>query len=174
MTKIIELFGSPSAGKSTTAAHLFALMKQEGYNVELAREVAKEYAWQGKKIDDFEQVKVSLLQIEREAMLLDKVDFIITDSPVTLGIIYSPSFMSKSVIHELVQMYNMHSKDHKRLKFRLIREKPYNPKGRFQTEAEANMKDKQIEDLLQYDNHHIIKGIESMRAKTILDIIKGL
>lgn len=174
MTKIIELFGSPGAGKSTTAAHLFAIMKQAGYQIELVREVAKEYAWQGKEIDDFEQAKISLLQIEQERRLLNKVDYLITDSPVMLGLVYSPSFMSKSVVHELVHMYNMHSKEHKRFKFRLVREKAYNPKGRYETEVEASIKDRQIQELLQCDDHYVITGKDSARAKIILDIIKGI
>lgn len=39
---VINIFGAPGAGKSTTAAALFALMKLEGYKVELATEHAKD------------------------------------------------------------------------------------------------------------------------------------
>jgi tRNA uridine 5-carbamoylmethylation protein Kti12 len=45
--KVINLFGGPGIGKSTIAADLFALMKREGYNVELVNEYAKEVTWEG-------------------------------------------------------------------------------------------------------------------------------
>ena len=38
--KVINLYGGPGTGKSTTAAALFALIKREGYNVELVTEFA--------------------------------------------------------------------------------------------------------------------------------------
>jgi predicted ATPase len=43
--KVINLYGGPGTGKSTTAAALFALMKREGYNVELVTEFAKDLVW---------------------------------------------------------------------------------------------------------------------------------
>ena len=45
-TKIINLFGAPSAGKSVICCELFALMKRNGLNVELALEYAKELVWE--------------------------------------------------------------------------------------------------------------------------------
>jgi adenylate kinase family enzyme len=58
-TKYINIFGGPGAGKSTTAAALFAEMKRRGMNVELATEVAedREYAMYERLKAKFEGVK---------------------------------------------------------------------------------------------------------------------
>jgi ATP:corrinoid adenosyltransferase len=46
--KVINIFAGPCAGKSTTAAGLFYLMKVSGYNVELVTEYAKDMTWEGR------------------------------------------------------------------------------------------------------------------------------
>ena len=100
MTVIINLFGAPSAGKSTAQACLFSAMKNVDvrraygsksnttFNVETVSEYAKELAWQGIDITKEMQQSVVDVQIERERRLLDKVDYIITDSPVHLSAFY--------------------------------------------------------------------------------------
>ena len=40
--KVINLYGGPGSGKSTTAAGLFSLMKIEGQRVELVTEFARD------------------------------------------------------------------------------------------------------------------------------------
>ena len=49
MTKVINLFGGPGAGKSTIAAGLFYNMKIAGYNVERADEWIKDKVYEGTK-----------------------------------------------------------------------------------------------------------------------------
>lgn len=82
MTKVINLFAGPGAGKSTTAAALFVLMKTEGYKVELVTEYAKELVY----AEDWEtlnwQPAVTKEQDARQRRLVGKVDWIITDSPL--------------------------------------------------------------------------------------------
>ena len=46
--KVINLFGGPGCGKSTTAADLFARMKLRGLSVELVTEYAKDVVWDEK------------------------------------------------------------------------------------------------------------------------------
>ena len=41
-TLVINLFGGPGCGKSTTMARLFADLKARGYNVEMVSEFAKD------------------------------------------------------------------------------------------------------------------------------------
>ena len=45
---VINLYGGPGTGKSTTAAHVFALLKQRDVNAELVREYAKDIVWEGR------------------------------------------------------------------------------------------------------------------------------
>ena len=44
--KVINLLGEPGAGKSTTAAEIYACMKKQGYKVELVTEYAKEVLYE--------------------------------------------------------------------------------------------------------------------------------
>ena len=43
--KVINLWGGPGCGKSTTAAGLFSIMKMRGHKVELVTEYAKELTY---------------------------------------------------------------------------------------------------------------------------------
>lgn len=45
-TKVINLYGGPGTGKSTTAGALFAEMKFRGINCEYVQEYAKDKAWE--------------------------------------------------------------------------------------------------------------------------------
>ena len=41
-TLVVNLFGGPGTGKSTTMAHVFAELKWRGYDCEMSNEYAKE------------------------------------------------------------------------------------------------------------------------------------
>ena len=45
-TLVINLFGGPGCGKSTTMARLFADLKTMGYNVEMVSEFAKDLVYE--------------------------------------------------------------------------------------------------------------------------------
>ena len=45
-TKIINLFGGPGCGKSTTASGIFYELKKRGYECELSLEFAKDKVWE--------------------------------------------------------------------------------------------------------------------------------
>lgn len=86
--KVINLFGAPGSGKSTAAAGLFNLMKLRGHNVELVSEYAKDltYAkdWMG--LDN--QLMILAQQDARLRRLRGQVEWVITDSPLPLGVAY--------------------------------------------------------------------------------------
>lgn len=42
---VVNFFGGPGAGKSTTSAHLFSLLKMSEINCELVTEFAKDLTW---------------------------------------------------------------------------------------------------------------------------------
>ena len=88
-TVVINLYAGPGAGKSTIAAEMYAFLKRHGHSVELVREYAKELVWEGdlSKLND--QIEVSKEQCRRQRILNERVDYIITDSPLFLGILYA-------------------------------------------------------------------------------------
>lgn len=87
MTTVINFFGGPAAGKTTSAHKLFTTMKEHRINCEIAHEFAKELVWQkSESIKD--QFFVVGTQYHRQYQLLHKVDYIICDSPILLSIPY--------------------------------------------------------------------------------------
>lgn len=89
MTTFINIFGGPGSGKSTTAARLFHEMKIAGYDVELVTEVAKDLTWE-KRIETLKiQPYVTIKQYRNLVRLKGKVDYVISDSPIVLGLVYA-------------------------------------------------------------------------------------
>lgn len=138
MTKIINLYGGPGTGKSTTAAKVFAHLKDLCVNAELVREYAKELAWAGVHIDARVQREMFKEQLRREQCLLGKVDVIVTDSPLLLQVHFSRHFEMLDVASDLlleIKRYRAETGGH--IDVQLLRKKAYNPVGRYQTEVEA-------------------------------------
>lgn len=87
---IINLFGGPCVGKSLIASKLFASMKENGYNVEYVPEYAKDLTYEGRfDVLSNDQLYVFAKQHRKILRLKDQVDFIVTDSPLLLSIVYS-------------------------------------------------------------------------------------
>lgn len=133
MAKVINFWAGPGAGKSSTMAQIFALLKWEGVNCEMAPEFAKELVW-GKRFNTLDdQLYVFAKQHHRLWRLKDQVDVILTDSPLPLSIIYDTS--QNMLFHDFVMdRFNQYDN----INYFLERTKPYNPAGRMQTEKEAN------------------------------------
>ena len=76
-------------------------MKIEGYNVELTDEFAKECVWEGNIPMLADQLWVLGHQHRKILRLSDKVDYIITDSPVLLSPIYRERY-GESIYSDLI------------------------------------------------------------------------
>lgn len=88
-TKIINLFGSPGAGKTTLAAEIFVEMKKRGVSCELVTEFAKKAVWE-KRGKALENEILLFAQKHHEVFVLEgQVDYIIIDSPILLTTIYN-------------------------------------------------------------------------------------
>ena len=137
MTKIINLFAGPGAGKSTTAAGLFHKMKLQGESVEYVQEFAKDLTWSAWHNALDCQSYVFGQQLWRIERLIGKVDYIITDSPLLLSLIYKPKDYPNSFDNFVLDMFNKYDN----INFYLIRKKKYISIGRNQTEDEAKVID---------------------------------
>ena len=107
--QVINLWGSPSSGKSTTAAGLFFLMKINKMKVELVTEYAKDLIWDNNKDVFGEQTKIFAEQNHRLERLKGKVDYAITDSPLPLTVFYEPDNYStnfEKLVMEKFSSYN--------------------------------------------------------------------
>lgn len=152
-TVVINLYAGPGAGKTTTATKLFGLLKSNYINCELIHEFVKEWVWEGKNILDTDQVLILANQHRKERLLYNKVDYIITDSPMWLVAIYekelsNPPYIAMTIIEKFVKS----SKDVEHVHVFLNRGFKYDISGRLQTEEEALLLDNKIKNFLTYHN----------------------
>lgn len=94
-TLVVNLFAGPGAGKTTCAWAIASKLKMLHINTEYVSEYAKELVWDGKLEELKDQMKVSTTQHNRIKRLYDKVDVIVTDSPVLLGLYYGEGKLSE-------------------------------------------------------------------------------
>jgi hypothetical protein len=179
MSTLINLHGGPGAGKSTTAAFMFYLLKDRGVNCELVREYVKKWAWDERKIGKYDQIYFLGKQIHEETILLGKVDFIITDSPVWLNVMYSQKYspyIHESILYSVRDYYDELIRDeHKVVNIVLKRSKPYNPKGRYQTENQAKELDVDCLAVLEQSkvNYHIYETTRDSIATLVDRLVLG-
>ncbi len=146
-TLILNLFGGPGCGKSTTAAKLFYELKQRNINCELVPEFCKDLVWEERHETFKDQIYIFGKQYHRIKRLLGKVDVVITDSPILLTPIYDAE--QRETLKQLaIEEHN------KMLTFNvfLIRKKIFNSKGRVQNESESRDLDVKIESFLNTYN----------------------
>lgn len=146
-TLVINLIGGPGSGKSTCASGIFYQLKQLGVNCELALEFAKDKVWEDsiKVLDD--QLYVFGKQYHKLFRLKDKVDVIITDSPLLVSIIYNKT-PSKYFNQLVVEQYNTFNN----LLFYIKRPEIYQNEGRLQTKNEAEAIDNITKNMFQLYN----------------------
>ena len=145
----INFFGGPGSGKSTMAARVFSELKERKYNAELVTEYAKDLTWEGSMGVLDNQLLVFAKQYHRLWRLKDKVDIVVTDSPIVFSLVYgNTSNTFKQLVKEEFGKFN-------NINIYLQRVKEYNPKGRSQTEEEARLIDGviryQMRDVLHFD-----------------------
>jgi len=159
-TTVINFFAGPGAGKTSSSFTLASELKWRGINIEYVPEYAKELTWGSEWETLDNQLHVSVEQYKRIKRLNGKVEFIITDSPIILGVNYLKNEHSykdsfKDVIFNCFNEFN-------NVNYFLYRKKKYLNKGRTETEEESIIIDKKIETFL------LLNGIDY----TILDGVK--
>ena len=132
---VVNLTGSPGAGKSTGAAMIFSELKMLGINCELVGEFAKDKTWEHNDTALSCQEYVFGKQSYRLARCREDVDVIVTDSPLPLTIIYTKD---EKIIKPLTELVMAIYDSYDNINFFINRVKPYNPKGRNQTAEESD------------------------------------
>lgn len=172
-TIVVNLFGAPGSGKSTGAAYIFSKLKMLGVDAELVTEYAKDKVWENNTTALSNQTYVFGKQHFRISRCEDKVDVIITDSPLLLSAIYNKSELLGEDFNNLVAKI---FKSYTSVNYFITRTKPYNANGRLQTEDESNKISDEIKEMLSmYDVIYTeIKGDTSGYDKVVFDICRNL
>lgn len=177
-TIVINLFGGPGCGKSTTAASLFSLMKKERKSVEIVPEYCKQWAWANRERTEWDNILVLGKQCSYESLLYGKVNFIIAESPILLSGVYQSFYSAgeRRYVEKAAEAFVEHaeSKGIKHFNFYLKREVPYDEGGRWENAREAELIDEYILDYLtNYAGHPpiIISEKDGDKNLTILSYL---
>lgn len=170
-TLVINLFGGPGSGKSTLAANLFGEMKAKGYNVELAREWVKRWAYEGKPMMYKDQVIVFGNQVDEETAMYNKVDILITDSPLILSPFYEQVNYGTNNLLEAAKLIMKNAQLDGVTYWNLLvkRQWPYQTEGRFQTEEQANDVEKEVVKFLKTNKitYETVNNVEDIMLEMI-------
>lgn len=172
---VVNLFGVPSAGKSTGAAYIFSKLKLSGVNAELVTEFAKDKVWEN-DMEVFKPDNQCYLfgeQFYKMSRCRDKVSVIITDSPLPLSIFYNESETLGETFNQTV-MNCFNSFDN--MSYLLIRDKPYNPAGRRHTEYESDSMRGALVEMLEDRNipYKIAKGCQKDYDLIVEEVLNKL
>jgi nicotinamide riboside kinase len=171
MQKVINLFGGPGSGKSTIAAGLFYRLKMSGCSCEYVTEYAKDLVWSSNYETLSNQIYVFGKQHNKMFRLRNKVDYIITDSPLLLSIYYAiaNNFKSTSLKNLILEEHDKYDN----INIFLNRVKQYDESGRTQTLQQAKDIDWEIENnLLRFlEKYYYIVDGDEKAVDIIYDII---
>lgn len=143
-TVVVNLVAGPSAGKSATAARVYALLKAKHVSCELAREVAKDAVYENNTCLLYDELKIFADQNHILHRLKGQVEVIITDSPLYLKLFYKPdTFDMDQLVIDVAEQYD-------NINFFIERVGPYQTEGRLQTYEEALQCDHKLKELLAF------------------------
>lgn len=162
---LVNLYGAPGAGKSTGAAYIFSQLKMRGINAELVTEFAKDKVWEESKEVFNNQAYIFGKQYFRISRCADKVDVIITDSPLLLSTIYNDNPILGEEFNNVVRNV---ANSYDSINYYITRVKDYNPKGRFQSEEESDAIADRVKNMLDYEG---VEYIEKPGSKASYDEI---
>ena len=150
--KVINLWGGPGTGKSTTAAELFVKLKKQNVNVELVTEYAKDLTYEQRyNVLEEDQLYILTKQFRRLYRLRKSVDIVITDSPLLLGCVYFTYNDNQPLDYDLFEELSFHLNDNfinYHIVLNGLDNLVYSEIGRNQTLEEAKALDDSIFDFL--------------------------
>lgn len=171
--KVINLFGAPGSGKSTTMLGLTYQMKMLGLSVENTPEYYKDLILEGTDKGDFGgQLVVLAEQNRRLARLVGKNDFAVTDCPLPLIDFYTPKDYAE-YFHEFSK--NLYNKYDNAANYFIVRAHAFENEKRVHGEAESDNLSHEIYNFLQ-DNDikvKVFQSSEDLVSVILKDLIKN-
>lgn len=166
MTKkllVLNLFGGPGCGKSTTATGVFHELKKRNIKSEYVHEYAKDLTWDENFNVLQNGIYVLAKQYHKIWRLQNKVDIVVTDSPLLLNMIYNTKH--HNVCRELFDEFENHN-------YFITRSKEYLQYGRTQTLDQAKEIDTKVKNVLEGYPYEILDY--STAVETIVSKYKDI
>ena len=167
---VVNLLGEPGCGKSTAATYIFSMLKMLGINCEYVSEFVKDKVYEENETVPKYQEYVFGKQSFRLDRVKDKVDVIITDSPLILSALYNTDeVLGEDFNKVVVRKFNSFNN----YNILLTRHHEYVEDGRFQNETQAiDLRTNLINMLQEYNIKYEVRNsdIEEYN-KLIHDII---
>lgn len=163
-TRVLNFWSGPGAGKSTTKAGTFFLLKALG---EKAAQI-EEYATERSVEEDWEtlanQRKVTKKQEKRQARFVGKVNWLVTDSPLVLGCIYGRGeYATPEFYKEVWSLFDRYEN----INVWIDRVKPYQRYARHHDEDEARLLDIKLRSLCNHIVDFTVAGDEQAPEKVV-------
>ena len=182
----IGLMGAPGCGKTTLAAYVFAMLKDEGLDGQLINEYIREHVNKHKRVPSITfQSIVYERQLEKEKVVPPELDFFVTDSPHILSYIFASIYIDYQdpdqidLLGDLYLKFLRYSRTAYDLVYVLEHNHPPKEDGvRYQTEEEMTLLKTIIPTLL--DTHKVeYKLLDSKistkkRAEMIVEDVKQI
>lgn len=179
-TKIINLFGGPSIGKSSVASGVFHELKRRHISVDVPYEFPKVLAWDKNYPAIRDQFYVIGNQHRGIARSYGEVDYIVVDSPILLSLIYKnfyddtptypSSFYGKEFDDFILSLHNKYDSINVFLKRDI---NAFQDDGRYQNLQESITIDERLKKMLNDNNipfHNIQTDIAVKQILKLLNI----
>lgn len=132
-------------------------MKLRGHRVELVTEYAKDLTYEDAHCTLGNQLAILGEQDRRLRRLESKLDYVITDSPLLIGLLYvRPPYDEDWFVNAVHGAFSSYDN----INILLRRVKPYQTYGRSQTEAQAIRLDERLAAHLRPFGHFVVDGDE--------------
>jgi len=178
MTKIINLFAGPGAGKSSIASGLLYKLKKNHISCDNPYEFPKLLAWDENYNAIQDQLYVIANQHRGIVKSYGKVDYIILDSPILLSLVYKTAYKEDSYPSKLYgesfdkMILDIHNQyDNINIFLKRTNDIGYNENERYQTYNESLELDNKIKNVL--DSHNIPYFEVKVGNKTVNKIINN-
>ncbi len=146
----INLFGGPGIGKSTTRSQIFYELKKRNLIIEEIVEFAKTATYKKDYVTLSDQIYVFGQQHHMHHVLDNQVDYVVTDSPFLMGLVYTDqSLNGYNILKKL--MITQH-KSYDTLNILLTRDHAFQDYGRTQNEEQSIKIHNDIKNLLDKAN----------------------